>query len=105
MDEADLLRAARRVRDDLIEMPGISQAAILGQPARWKSRSRRTRCGCAISGSPSPTSARPSSARRSIFPAGQIQTDEGSLMIRSKGQAYVRGDFENIVIRNATAPR
>jgi multidrug efflux pump subunit AcrB len=34
------------------------------------------------------------------LPAGQIQTDEGSLMIRSKGQAYVRDDFENIVIRN-----
>jgi multidrug efflux pump subunit AcrB len=34
------------------------------------------------------------------LPAGQIQTDEGGLTIRSKGQAYSREDFEAIVIRN-----
>ena len=35
------------------------------------------------------------------LPAGQIQTDEGALAIRSKNQAYSRDDFENIVIRNS----
>ena len=99
MDEVDLLRAARRVRDDLIEMPGISQAMIQGvspmeisieaDPMRLRDYGL--------------TFADLSAAiqRSSLdLPAGQIQTDEGSLMIRSKGQAYVRSDFENIVIRN-----
>lgn len=99
MDEVDLLRAARRVRDDLIEMPGISQAAIQGNSPLEIS----------IEADPMKlrdfglTFADLSAAiqRSSVdLPAGQIQTDEGSLMIRSKGQAYVRGDFENIVIRN-----
>ena len=99
MDETDLLRAARRVRDDLVEMPGISQAMIQGaspleisieaDPMRLRDYGL--------------TFADLSAAiQRSShdLPAGQIQTDEGSLMIRSKGQAYVRGDFENIVIKN-----
>ena len=34
------------------------------------------------------------------LPAGSIQTDEGNLVIRSKGQAYDRSEFEHIVIRN-----
>ena len=99
MDEVDLLRAARRVRDDLIEMPGISQVAILGvSPMEISIEADPMRLrdfGL--------TFADLSAAiqRSSLdLPAGQIQTDEGSLMIRSKGQAYVRGDFENIVIRN-----
>jgi len=30
LEEDELLKAARRVRDDLVEMPGISQATVLG---------------------------------------------------------------------------
>ncbi len=99
MDETDLLRAARRVRDDLIEMPGISQSLIQGaspleisieaDPMRLRDYGL--------------TFADLSAAiqRSSMdLPAGQIQTDEGSLMIRSKGQAYDRRDFEKIIIQN-----
>jgi len=99
MDESDLLRAARRVRDDLIEMRGISQATVLGSNP----------LEIAIEADPMRlrdfglTFADLSAAiqRSSLdLPAGQIQTDEGNLMIRSKGQAYTRTDFENIVISN-----
>ena len=100
MDEPDLLRAARRVRDDLMEMQGISQVAVLGaSPLEISIEADPMRLrdfGL--------TFADLSAAiqRSSLdLPAGQIQTDEGSLMIRSKGQAYVRSDFENIVIRNS----
>ena len=99
MDEADLLKAARRVRDDLIEMPGISQAGVLGNsPLEISIEADPMRLrdfGL--------TFADLSAAiqRSSLdLPAGQIQTDEGSLMIRSKGQAYDREDFEKIVISN-----
>jgi multidrug efflux pump subunit AcrB len=99
MDENDLLAAARRVRDDLTNMQGISQAVVLGNSPMEIS----------IEADPMRlrdfglTFADLSSAiqKSSLdMPAGQIRTDEGSLMIRSKGQAYDRTDFENIVITN-----
>ncbi|MEP4808495.1 MAG: efflux RND transporter permease subunit, partial [Luteolibacter sp.] len=99
MAEEDLLRAARTVRDDLISMQGISQAEVLGSSPPEIS----------IEADPQRlrdfglTFADLSAAiqRSSIdLPAGRIQTDEGMLTIRSKGQAYTREDFENIVIKN-----
>lgn len=99
MGDEDLLRAARTVRDDLIAMQGISQASVLGNSPPEIS----------IEADPQRlrdfglTFADLSSAiqRSSVdLPAGRIQTDEGALTIRSKGQAYTREDFENIVIRN-----
>jgi multidrug efflux pump subunit AcrB len=99
MDEADLLKAARRVRDDLIELPGISQAELQGaspleisieaDPARLRD------FGLTYSDLSE-------AVRRTSLdmPAGQIQTDEGSLMIRTSGQAYTQAQFASIVLRN-----
>lgn len=99
MSEEDLLLATRRVRDDLIEMRGISQVNIQGTSPleiSIEADPRRLRdFGL--------TFADLSAAiqRSSIdLPAGRIQTDEGPLNIRSRGQAYTRSDFENIVISN-----
>lgn len=99
MDEVDLLRAARRVRDDLTEMPGISQALIQGaSPLEISIEADPMRLrDYGLTFADLSAAIQKSSLD---LPAGQIQTDEGSLMIRSKGQAYVRGDFEKIVIRN-----
>ncbi len=99
MEEADLLRAARRVRDDLIEIRGISQAVVLGanplEIAIEADPMRLRDYGLSFADLSAAIQ------RSSLdLPAGQIQTDEGNLMIRSKGQAYVRQDFENIVITN-----
>lgn len=99
MEETDLLRAARTVRDDLIAMPGISQANVLGNSPleiSIEADPRRLRdYGL--------TFADLSAAIRSSsmdLPAGRIQTDEGTIAIRSKGQAYTREDFEEISISN-----
>lgn len=99
MDETDLLAAARRVRDDMIEMDGISQAVILGaSPLEISVEADPVRLrDFGLSFADLSTAIQRSSLD---LPAGQIQTDEGRLLIRSKGQAYVRDDFENIVIRN-----
>ncbi|MGA0899205.1 MAG: efflux RND transporter permease subunit [Luteolibacter sp.] len=99
LDAEQLQRAAEKVRDDLVMMPEISQSLMQGV----------TPFEISIEAHPEVlrdyklTFADLSDAiRRSSvdLPAGRIQTDEGSLMIRSKGQAYNREDFENIVIRN-----
>ncbi len=100
MDEADLLHAARTVRDDLIAMNGISQATVLGASP------------LEISVEADPLQLRAygltfadlgDAIRKSSIdlPAGRIQTDEGRLTIRSKGQAYTQADFEKIVISNS----
>jgi multidrug efflux pump subunit AcrB len=99
MGEADLLRAARTVRDDLIAMQGISQANVLGNSPleiAIEADPRRLR-DFGLTLSDLSDAIRKSSID---IPAGRIQTDEGSLTIRSKGQAYSRADFEKIVISN-----
>ncbi|BCX46241.1 multidrug efflux pump subunit AcrB [Haloferula helveola] len=99
MAEADLVKAARRIRDDLLEMPGISQAAIQGetrQEIAIEADLERLR-DYDLGFSDLADAVRGSSVD---MPAGAIQTDEGRLVIRSKGQAYDQDEFGRIVIRN-----
>ncbi|MGE9270495.1 MAG: efflux RND transporter permease subunit, partial [Verrucomicrobiales bacterium] len=99
MEEPDLVRAARRIRDDLLEMPGISQAAIQGETRQEigiEANLQRLR-DYDLSFSDLADAIRRSSVD---LPAGRIQTDEGTLVIRSKGQAYTREDFGEIVVAN-----
>lgn len=99
MQEADLVKAARQIRDDLLELPGISQANIQGetrQEIAIEADLQRLRdFGLGFSDLAE-------AVRRSSIdlPAGQIQTDEGSMIIRSKGQAYTLEDFKKITIRS-----
>ncbi len=99
MDQNDLTRAAERVRDDMINMPEISQSFMQGvgefEIAIEADPKKLRDYGLTFSDLSN-------AIRRSSvdLPAGRIQTDEGSLIIRSKGQAYTRSDFESIVIQN-----
>lgn len=98
MGEEDLLRAARRVRDDLIAMPGISQANVLGVSPREiaiEADPQRLRDFGLSFGDLT------DAVRRSSLdlPAGQIQTQEGNLMIRTQAQAYSPDQFAQIVVR------
>jgi len=99
MDEPDLVRAARRIRDDLQELPGISQSTIQGetrQEISIEANLERLR-DYGLSFVDLADAIRKSSID---MPAGRIETDEGSMVIRSKGQAYTQDDFANIVIQN-----
>ncbi len=99
MSKEDLLRATRRVRDDLTEISGISQAVIQGSsPAEISIEAdpRRLRDYGLTFADLSAAIQRSSMD----LPAGEIQTEEGAVTIRSKGQAYDRDDFENIVLSN-----
>lgn len=99
MSQEDLLRAARRVRDDMRQMPEISQAVVQGDVRQEMAieadieRLRDYDLGFADL---------VEAVRRSSvdMPAGNIRTDEGNLMVRSKGQAYDGDDFRKIVVRN-----
>lgn len=99
MEEDDLIKAARRIRDDLQELPGISQAAIQGETrpeiAIEADLDRLRDYGLGFADLAN-------AVRRSSvdLPAGNIVTDEGNMILRTKGQAYNKEDFGNIVITN-----
>ena len=99
MEEDDLVKAARRIQDELTATPEISQGAVQGSSrpeiAIEADLARLRDYGLDFA-------ALAQAVRQSSIdlPAGRIQTDEGNMVIRSKGQAYTREDFENIVIRN-----
>ncbi|MFN0128020.1 MAG: efflux RND transporter permease subunit [Verrucomicrobiales bacterium] len=96
----DLRRVARRVQEDILEMPGVSRAAMEG--AR--------RLEIAIEAKPDKLLAYNLSfqdladavRRFSIdLPAGAIESGSGTFVVRTRGQAYTGGDFANIPIRAA----
>lgn len=99
MDEQDLLKAARRVRDDLTALPGISQAELQGaspvEIAIEADPERLRDYGLTYN------DLAEAIRRTSLdIPAGQIQTDEGSVLIRTSGQAFNERDFSEIVLLN-----
>ena len=96
--EDEIRMYAERVRDDLLRVDGITQVD-LGSVRRYE---------IAIEASPDRlrefdvTLADISRAIRSSsvdISAGNVSTEGGDVLIRSKGQAYRRADFESIVVK------
>ncbi|MFT4546540.1 MAG: multidrug efflux pump subunit AcrB [Verrucomicrobiales bacterium] len=98
LEEDEMQRVAERVRDDLIDLPHISQAQIKGERpyeiAVEVSQEKLRSFG--ISFQDLSDAIRSSSVD---LPAGSIQSPSGNLTIRTKGQAYTRADFEKIPVR------
>lgn len=95
--EDEIRTYAERVRDDLLRIDGITQAdldsvrnyeiAIEASPDRLREFDvTLADLSRAIQGSSADLS------------AGNVRTDGGDVLIRSKGQAYRRTDFEQIVV-------
>ena len=96
--EDEIRMYAERVRDDLLRVDGITQVD-LGSVRRYE---------IAIEASPDRlrefdvTLADISRAIRGSsvdISAGNVRTEGGDVLIRSKGQAYRRADFESIVVK------
>ena len=96
--EDEIRLYAERVRDDLLRVDGITQVS-LDSVRRYE---------IAIEASPDRlrefdvTLADISRAIRSSsvdISAGNVRTEGGDVLIRSKGQAYRRADFESIVVK------
>ncbi|MDP0491630.1 MAG: efflux RND transporter permease subunit [Verrucomicrobiota bacterium JB023] len=98
LSHQDLLSAARLVRDQLASIPGISQVNVSdGAPpeiAIEADPDKLLQYGLSLSDL---TSAIRGSSLD--LPAGSIETPSGRVMLRTKGQAYSRAEFENIVVR------
>ncbi len=97
--DEELRHAAERVRDDIIELPGISQAELKGaRPYEIGIEASQEQLRAyGISFSELTQAIRNSSVD---VPAGSIRSESGSLTVRTKGQAYTREDFEKIAVRS-----
>ena len=96
----DLRKVARRVQEDLLEMPGISQAVIEGD--RRIEISIEADADRLLSYNLSFQDLADSIRRFSIdMPAGAIDSESGTFVLRTRGQAYSELDFAKIPIRAA----
>ena len=98
VDERTLKEYAKQVRNDIVVLPGVTRAEVLG--------SRPYEISIEVSEftlqSYGMTLAEVAQAvrRGSIdLSAGAIRSESGDILVRTKGQAYVGRDFEDIVVR------
>ena len=98
-DEKSLKIVGEQVRDEISALPGVTQVALLA--------ARPYEIAIEVS----ETSLRQynltfnevaQAVRRSSLdlPGGSIRSQRGEILLRTKGQAYVGEDFENIVLRS-----
>ena len=98
LSESDLLKLSYKVRDDLLNLPGISQVELSGN--REREIGIETDPDTLQSYDLSIQDLTDAIRRSSIdLPAGSIRTSGGQMLLRTKSQAYNGDDFRNIIIR------
>lgn len=97
LSEYELRRLGEQVRDEIANVPGITQVELGGiRPYEVSidvSEETLQQYGLTFDDVSRAVS------RSSIdLPAGSVKTKEGEILLRTKGQAYYQRDFENIVL-------
>jgi len=97
MSEKDLQTAARKVRDDLTTLPGISKVDIIGDGTREISIevNQRTLRDYGLTLEDISRAIRQNSLDLS---AGSIRTEAARVLLRSTNQALDRAEFEKIIV-------
>ncbi len=98
-DERTLKNIAEQVRDDILDLPGISQAEIAAaRPFEISIEvSEHTLRQYNLTFDEVVLAVRRSSLD---LPGGAIKAANGEILLRTKGQAYRGGEFENIILRS-----
>jgi len=98
VDERTLKEYTKQVRNEIVGLPGITRAEILGsRPYEISIEiSEFTLEQYGMTLSEVATAIRRGSLD---LPAGSIRSESGDIQLRTKGQAYTGLDFENILIR------
>ena len=98
VDERTLKEFAKQIRNEIVTLPGVTRADILGSRAYEISIevSEFTLQGYGMTLAEVAQAIRRGSLDLS---AGAIRSDSGDILVRTKGQAYVGRDFEDIVVR------
>ena len=96
--EEEIRRFAEQVRDELLRIGGITQAELSSvrryEIAIEASADRLREYNVSLA-----DLARAIRSSSVDLSAGNVRTDGGDVLIRSKGQAYRRSDFETIVVK------
>lgn len=96
--ERTLKEYTRQVKDDLVALPGVTRAEIVGgrdyEISIEVSENTLREYGLTLD-----EVARAARRGSLDLPGGTIQTDGGDILLRTKGQAYTGEDFERIVVR------
>jgi multidrug efflux pump subunit AcrB len=99
--ERDLKRLGQRARDEITALPGVSQAELrYDRPFEISievSEQTLRRYGIDLE-----AVAQAVRASSLDLPGGSVKTGGGEILLRSKGQAYNRTDFEDIVVLTRT---
>ena len=97
MSESDLCLLGEQIRDEIVNLPNVTQVSLQAvrpyEVAIEVSEQTLQQYGLTLDGV--------AQAIRSSsidLPAGAIKTTGGEILLRTKGQAYVGSDFENIVL-------
>ena len=100
LNRDDLLQAARRVQKDVLEMPGISLAYVRG--ARPYEISVEAKLDRLLAFNLTFQDLADAVRSYSIdLPAGAIDSDSGTFIVRTKGQAFNHDEFASIPVRSA----
>ena len=96
--ERTLKEYAKQVRNEIVTLPGVTRAQILGSRAYEISIevSEHTLQEYDLTLAEVAAAVRRGSLD---LPAGTIRAESGDIQLRTKGQAYVGRDFEDIVVR------
>ncbi len=98
LPESELREVAHRVHQDLLEIDGISRADIQGE--RNYEISVEAKMEKMRSYNLGFRELADAIRRSSIdLPAGSIRSESGTLVVRTRGQAYVKEEFERIPVR------
>jgi len=105
VDERTMKEFAKQIRNEVVALPGVTRADVIGGRDYEISIevSEFTLQGYGLTLAEVAQAVRMGSLD---LPAGSIRSDAGDILVRTKGQAYVGRDFEDIVVRtNADGTR
>ncbi len=98
VDERTMKEFAKQIRNEVVALPGVTRAEMIGgRPYEISIEvSEFTLQGYSLTLAEVAQAVRMGSLD---LPAGSIRSDAGDILVRTKGQAYVGRDFEDIVVR------
>jgi multidrug efflux pump subunit AcrB len=98
VDERTMKEFAKQIRNEVVALPGVTRAEVIGGRAYEISIevSEFTLQGYGLTLSEVAQAVRMGSLD---LPAGSIRSDSGDILVRTKGQAYVGREFEDILVR------
>ncbi|HMB60286.1 MAG TPA: efflux RND transporter permease subunit, partial [Xanthomonadales bacterium] len=98
VEERTLKEFAKQVRNEIVTLPGVTRAEILGS-REYEISIEVSEFGLQEYGLTLIEVAQAVRQGSLDLPAGSIRSDSGDVLVRTKGQAYTGRDFENIVVR------